>query len=128
MPAIFKLHSPYKAAGDQIQAIEKIATSFEQGEEKVTLVGVTGSGKTFTMAEVIARLGLPTLILSHNKTLAAQLFREFKDFFPENAVEYFVSYYDYYQPEAYVPSSDVFIEKDMSVNEEIDKLRRNNFV
>ncbi|EPG73928.1 excinuclease ABC, B subunit [Leptospira fainei serovar Hurstbridge str. BUT 6] len=123
MPAIFKLHSPYKAAGDQIQAIEKIATSFEQGEEKVTLVGVTGSGKTFTMAEVIARLGLPTLILSHNKTLAAQLFREFKDFFPENAVEYFVSYYDYYQPEAYVPSSDVFIEKDMSVNEEIDKLR-----
>ncbi|EQA38162.1 excinuclease ABC, B subunit [Leptospira inadai serovar Lyme str. 10] len=123
MPAIFKLHSPYKAAGDQIQAIEKIATSFEQGEEKVTLVGVTGSGKTFTMAEVIARLGLPTLILSHNKTLAAQLFREFKDFFPENAVEYFVSYYDYYQPEAYVPSSDVFIEKDMSMNEEIDKLR-----
>ncbi|EQA45715.1 excinuclease ABC, B subunit [Leptospira broomii serovar Hurstbridge str. 5399] len=123
MPAIFKLQSPYKAAGDQIQAIEKIATSFEQGEEKVTLVGVTGSGKTFTMAEVIARLGLPTLILSHNKTLAAQLFREFKDFFPENAVEYFVSYYDYYQPEAYVPSSDVFIEKDMSVNEEIDKLR-----
>lgn len=123
MPAVFKLHSPYQAAGDQVQAIEKIATSFKKGEEKVTLVGVTGSGKTFTMAEVISRLGLPTLVLSHNKTLAAQLFREFKEFFPENAVEYFVSYYDYYQPEAYVPSSDTFIEKDMSVNEEIDKLR-----
>ncbi|TGK07707.1 excinuclease ABC subunit UvrB [Leptospira semungkisensis] len=123
MSAIFKIHSPYKAAGDQVQAIEKIATSFQQGEEKVTLVGVTGSGKTYTMAQVIAHLGLPTLVLSHNKTLAAQLFREFKEFFPENAVEYFVSYYDYYQPEAYVPSSDTFIEKDMSMNEEIDKLR-----
>ncbi|TGJ98704.1 excinuclease ABC subunit UvrB [Leptospira langatensis] len=123
MSAIFKIHSPYKAAGDQVQAIEKIATSFQQGEEKVTLIGVTGSGKTYTMAQVIAHLGLPTLVLSHNKTLAAQLFREFKEFFPENAVEYFVSYYDYYQPEAYVPSSDTFIEKDMSMNEEIDKLR-----
>ncbi|TGL49231.1 excinuclease ABC subunit UvrB [Leptospira wolffii] len=123
MSAIFKIHSPYKAAGDQIQAIDKIASSFQSGEKKVTLVGVTGSGKTFTMAQVIAHLGLPTLVLSHNKTLAAQLFREFKEFFPENAVEYFVSYYDYYQPEAYVPSSDTFIEKDMSMNEEIDKLR-----
>ncbi|TGK62414.1 excinuclease ABC subunit UvrB [Leptospira wolffii] len=123
MSAIFKIHSPYKAAGDQVQAIDKIASSFQSGEKKVTLVGVTGSGKTFTMAQVIAHLGLPTLVLSHNKTLAAQLFREFKEFFPENAVEYFVSYYDYYQPEAYVPSSDTFIEKDMSMNEEIDKLR-----
>ncbi len=115
--------SPYSAAGDQVQAIEKIANAYEEGKNKVTLVGVTGSGKTFTMGEVIARIGKPTLILSHNKTLAAQLFREFKEFFPENAVEYFVSYYDYYQPEAYVPSSDTFIEKDMAMNEEIDKLR-----
>ncbi|TGL63617.1 excinuclease ABC subunit UvrB [Leptospira sarikeiensis] len=123
MSSIFKIHSNYNAAGDQVQAIEKIANAFHSGEEKVTLVGVTGSGKTFTMAQVIANLGLPTLVLSHNKTLAAQLFREFKEFFPENAVEYFVSYYDYYQPEAYVPTSDTFIEKDMSMNEEIDKLR-----
>ncbi|PKA17093.1 excinuclease ABC subunit UvrB [Leptospira haakeii] len=123
MSSIFKIHSNYKAAGDQVQAIEKIGQAFNKGEDKVTLVGVTGSGKTFTMAQVIANMGLPTLVLSHNKTLAAQLFREFKEFFPENAVEYFVSYYDYYQPEAYVPSSDTFIEKDMSMNEEIDKLR-----
>ncbi|TGK40412.1 excinuclease ABC subunit UvrB [Leptospira andrefontaineae] len=123
MSSIFKIHSNYKAAGDQVQAIEKIGQAFKKGEDKVTLVGVTGSGKTFTMAQVIANMGLPTLVLSHNKTLAAQLFREFKEFFPENAVEYFVSYYDYYQPEAYVPSSDTFIEKDMSMNEEIDKLR-----
>lgn len=123
MSSIFKIHSNYKAAGDQVQAIEKIGQAFQKGEDKVTLVGVTGSGKTFTMAQVIANMGLPTLVLSHNKTLAAQLFREFKEFFPENAVEYFVSYYDYYQPEAYVPSSDTFIEKDMSMNEEIDKLR-----
>ncbi|MEI7012769.1 excinuclease ABC subunit UvrB [Leptospira licerasiae] len=123
MSSIFKIHSNYKAAGDQVQAIEKIGQAFKRGEDKVTLVGVTGSGKTFTMAQVIANMGLPTLVLSHNKTLAAQLFREFKEFFPENAVEYFVSYYDYYQPEAYVPSSDTFIEKDMSMNEEIDKLR-----
>ncbi|EMY69326.1 excinuclease ABC subunit UvrB [Leptospira vanthielii] len=121
--ANFKMVSPFKAAGDQVEAIEKIAKSFGEGKNKITLVGVTGSGKTFTMAEVIKRVKKPTLILSHNKTLAAQLFREFKDFFPENAVEYFVSYYDYYQPEAYVPSSDTFIEKDMSMNEEIDKLR-----
>ncbi|WP_040506639.1 excinuclease ABC subunit UvrB [Leptospira wolbachii] len=121
--ANFKMVSPFKAAGDQVEAIENIAKSFGEGKNKITLVGVTGSGKTFTMAEVITRVKKPTLILSHNKTLAAQLFREFKDFFPENAVEYFVSYYDYYQPEAYVPSSDTFIEKDMSMNEEIDKLR-----
>ncbi|WP_411821786.1 excinuclease ABC subunit UvrB [Leptospira sp. 'Mane'] len=121
--AKFKMVSPFSAAGDQVQAIELIANAYKEGKDKVTLVGVTGSGKTFTMGEVIARVGKPTLILSHNKTLAAQLFREFKDFFPENAVEYFVSYYDYYQPEAYVPSSDTFIEKDMSMNEEIDKLR-----
>ncbi len=118
----FKLFSPYKPAGDQVKAIEKIVKGFETNE-KVTLVGVTGSGKTFTMAHIIERLDMPALILSHNKTLAAQLFREFKEFFPENAVEYFVSYYDYYQPEAYVPSSDTFIEKDLSMNEEIDKLR-----
>ncbi|GBF50139.1 UvrABC system protein B [Leptospira ryugenii] len=121
--AKFKMVSPFQAAGDQVQAIEQIASAYQSGKNKVTLVGVTGSGKTFTMGQVIERVGKPTLILSHNKTLAAQLFREFKEFFPENAVEYFVSYYDYYQPEAYVPSSDTFIEKDMSMNEEIDKLR-----
>ncbi len=119
----FELITPFKAAGDQVKAIDKIITSFEKGEDKITLIGVTGSGKTFTMAEVIQKLNKPTLILSHNKTLAAQLFREFKEFFPKNAVEYFVSYYDYYQPEAYVPSSDTFIEKDMRMNEEIDMLR-----
>lgn len=121
MPS-FKISSSYKPAGDQIKAIEKIVKGFESND-KVTLVGVTGSGKTFTMAHIIEELNKPALILSHNKTLAAQLFREFKEFFPENAVEYFVSYYDYYQPEAYVPSSDTFIEKDLSMNEEIDKLR-----
>ncbi|PJE00856.1 MAG: excinuclease ABC subunit B [Leptospira sp.] len=119
----FQIVSSYKPAGDQVNAIQEIISSFEKKEDKVTLIGVTGSGKTFTMAHVIQGLNRPTLILSHNKTLAAQLFREFKEFFPNNAVEYFVSYYDYYQPEAYVPSSDTFIEKDMSVNEEIDKLR-----
>jgi excinuclease ABC subunit B len=119
----FELVTPYKAAGDQVKAIQKIYESFHKGKDKVTLVGVTGSGKTFTMAEVIQKIKRPTLVLSHNKTLAAQLYREFKEFFPNNAVEYFVSYYDYYQPEAYVPSSDTFIEKDSSINEEIDKLR-----
>ncbi|WCL50391.1 excinuclease ABC subunit UvrB [Leptospira sp. GIMC2001] len=119
----FEIVSAYKPAGDQINAIKEINQAFEDGSDAITLVGVTGSGKTFTMAHVIAELNRPTLILCHNKTLAAQLFREFKEFFPNNAVEYFVSYYDYYQPEAYVPSSDTFIEKDMSVNEEIDKLR-----
>ncbi len=119
----FELVTPYKAAGDQVNAIQKIYNAFIKGKDKVTLVGVTGSGKTFTMAEVIQKIKRPTLVLSHNKTLAAQLYREFKEFFPSNAVEYFVSYYDYYQPEAYVPSSDTFIEKDSSINEEIDKLR-----
>ena len=119
----FRLHSPYSPAGDQPGAIEEIARSLSQGVDAVTLLGVTGSGKTFTMANVIQKLQRPALILSHNKTLAAQLYGEFKTFFPENAVEYFVSYYDYYQPEAYIPSTDTYIEKDLSINEQIDKLR-----
>jgi len=122
MPS-FQMVSPFSAAGDQIKAIESLAEHFRNGKNRLTLVGVTGSGKTYTMGEVIQKINLPTLILCHNKTLAAQLFREFKEFFPHNAVEYFVSYYDYYQPEAYVPTSDTYIEKDMSMNEEIDKLR-----
>ena len=120
---IFKLHSEYKPTGDQPQAIEKLVKGFKEGNQFETLLGVTGSGKTFTMANVIAQLNKPTLVLAHNKTLAAQLYGEFKEFFPENAVEYFVSYYDYYQPEAYVPSSDTYIAKDSSINDEIDKLR-----
>ena len=120
---IFKLHSEYQPTGDQPQAIEKLVKGFKEGNQFETLLGVTGSGKTFTMANVIARLNKPTLVLAHNKTLAAQLYGEFKEFFPENAVEYFVSYYDYYQPEAYVPSSDTYIAKDSSINDEIDKLR-----
>ncbi len=123
MAALFKLSSDYQPTGDQPQAIEKLVTSLEAGNRHQTLLGVTGSGKTFTMANVIARVQRPTLIISHNKTLAAQLYSEFKNFFPENAVEYFVSYYDYYQPEAYIPSSDTFIEKDSSINEEIERLR-----
>ena len=119
----FKLVSNYKPQGDQPQAIEELVSSLQKGQNFQTLLGVTGSGKTFTMANVIAALNKPTLIISHNKTLAAQLYGEFKGFFPENAVEYFVSYYDYYQPEAYIPSTDTYIEKDSSVNEEIDKLR-----
>ena len=119
----FKLHSDYAPTGDQPQAIEKLVKGFREGNQCETLLGVTGSGKTFTMANVIQQLNKPTLILAHNKTLAAQLYGEFKEFFPENAVEYFVSYYDYYQPEAYVPSSDTYIAKDSSVNDEIDKLR-----
>ena len=119
----FKLHAPYQPTGDQPQAIEELVKGFKEGNQFQTLLGVTGSGKTFTMANVIQALNKPTLIISHNKTLAAQLYGEFKEFFPENAVEYFVSYYDYYQPEAYVPSSDTYIEKDSSVNDEIDKLR-----
>ena len=119
----FILHSEYAPTGDQPQAIEELATGFKEGKQFQTLLGVTGSGKTFTMANVIAKLNLPTLVISHNKTLAAQLYGEFKEFFPENAVEYFVSYYDYYQPEAYVPSSDTYIEKDSAINDEIDKLR-----
>ena len=119
----FVLHSEYAPTGDQPQAIEALVKGFEEGNQFQTLLGVTGSGKTFTMANVIAALNKPTLIISHNKTLAAQLYGEMKEFFPENAVEYFVSYYDYYQPEAYVPSSDTYIAKDSSINDEIDKLR-----
>ncbi len=119
----FKLVSEYQPTGDQPQAIEALVRGFKEGNQFETLLGVTGSGKTFTMANVIQALNKPTLIIAHNKTLAAQLYSEFKEFFPENAVEYFVSYYDYYQPEAYVPSTDTYIEKDSSINEEIDKLR-----
>ena len=119
----FVLHSPYQPTGDQPQAIEELVRGFKEGNQCETLLGVTGSGKTFTMANVIQALNKPTLIIAHNKTLAAQLYGEFKEFFPENAVEYFVSYYDYYQPEAYVPSTDTYIAKDSSVNDEIDKLR-----
>ena len=119
----FELHSEYEPTGDQPQAIEKLVKGFKEGNQFQTLLGVTGSGKTFTMANVIAALNKPTLVIAHNKTLAAQLFGEFKEFFPNNAVEYFVSYYDYYQPEAYVPSSDTYIAKDSSINDEIDKLR-----
>ena len=118
----FELHSEYKPTGDQPQAIERLVRGFKEGNQFETLLGVTGSGKTFTMANVIAQLNKPTLILAHNKTLAAQLYGEMKEFFPDNAVEYFVSYYDYYQPEAYVPSSDTYIAKDSSINDEIDKL------
>ena len=119
----FKLQAPYNPTGDQPQAIEELAQGFIDGKQFQTLLGVTGSGKTFTMANVIQKVQKPTLIIAHNKTLAAQLYGEMKEFFPENAVEYFVSYYDYYQPEAYVPSTDTYIEKDSSINEEIDKLR-----
>ena len=119
----FKVVSKYKPTGDQPQAIEKIAEGFQEGLKFQTLLGVTGSGKTFTMANIIEKIQKPTLVIAHNKTLAAQLYNELKEFFPENAVEYFVSYYDYYQPEAYVPSTDTYIEKDSSVNDEIDKLR-----
>ncbi|MCI9277924.1 excinuclease ABC subunit UvrB [bacterium D16-50] len=119
----FKLHSEYKPTGDQPAAIEALVKGFKEGNQFQTLLGVTGSGKTFTMANVIAALNKPTLVIAHNKTLAGQLYGEFKEFFPENAVEYFVSYYDYYQPEAYVPSSDTYIAKDSSINDEIDKLR-----
>ncbi len=121
--ARFKLHSSFEPAGDQGKAIEKLVEGIKRGFEYQTLKGVTGSGKTFTMAKIIESTGLPTLVISHNKTLAAQLYREFKEFFPENAVEYFVSYYDYYQPEAYVVGKDLYIEKDASINEEIDRLR-----
>ena len=119
----FELVSQYKPTGDQPQAIEDLVKGFKEGNQCQTLLGVTGSGKTFTMANVIQQINKPTLVIAHNKTLAAQLYGEFKEMFPDNAVEYFVSYYDYYQPEAYVPSSDTYIAKDSSVNEEIDKLR-----
>ena len=123
MPDKFILHSDYKPMGDQPEAIKTLVDGINKGYNEQTLLGVTGSGKTFTMANVIAQLNRPTLVLAHNKTLAAQLCSEFKEFFPENAVEYFVSYYDYYQPEAYIPTTDTYIEKDSAVNDEIDKLR-----
>lgn len=119
----FKLHSEYAPTGDQPEAIQALVKGFEEGNQFQTLLGVTGSGKTFTMANIIQKLNRPTLVIAHNKTLAAQLYGEFKEFFPENAVEYFVSYYDYYQPEAYVPSTDTYIEKDSAINDEIDRLR-----
>ena len=119
----FELHQPFEAAGDQPQAIKELVEGIEDGLTAQTLLGVTGSGKTYTMANVIARTGLPTLIMAPNKTLAAQLYAEMRDFFPNNAVEYFVSYYDYYQPEAYVPQRDLFIEKDSAINEHIDQMR-----
>ena len=123
MPDKFILHSKFQPTGDQPEAIEKLTKGIENGLKEQVLLGVTGSGKTFTMANVIANVNRPTLVLAHNKTLAAQLCSEFREFFPENAVEYFVSYYDYYQPEAYIPGSDTYIEKDSAINDEIDKLR-----
>ena len=120
---MFKLHSEYKPTGDQPQAIEYLSKGIKEGKKFQTLLGVTGSGKTFTMANIIQKVQRPTLVLAHNKTLAGQLYSEFKEFFPENNVEYFVSYYDYYQPESYIPSTDTYIEKDSSINDEIDKLR-----
>jgi len=119
----FKLHSKFSPTGDQPQAIEKLSSNLKNGVKHQTLLGVTGSGKTFTIANVIEKIQKPTLVIAHNKTLAAQLADEFREFFPENAVLYFVSYYDYYQPEAYIPSTDTYIEKDSSINDEIDRLR-----
>ena len=119
----FKLHAPFQPTGDQPEAIAALTAGLEMGLDEQVLLGVTGSGKTFTMANVIARLNRPTLVLAHNKTLAAQLCSEFREFFPENAVEYFISYYDYYQPEAYIAHTDTYIEKDSSINEEIERLR-----
>src|SRR5580698_400085 len=119
----FTIHSPYEPAGDQPEAISQLTEGILKGEKFQTLLGVTGSGKTFTIANVIQQVQKPTLVLTHNKTLVAQLYGEFKQFFPDNAVGYFVSYYDYYQPEAYMPVSDVYIEKDLSINEELEKLR-----
>src|SRR6187399_401516 len=119
----FKLKSDYHPMGDQPTAIDQLVKGIKSGKDDQTLLGVTGSGKTFTIANVIQQVQKPTLVLSHNKTLAAQLYGEFKNFFPENRVEYFVSYYDYYQPEAYIASSNLYIEKDLKINEEIEKLR-----
>ncbi len=119
----FKVTAAYQPSGDQPEAIARLVAALKAKQQKLTLLGVTGSGKTFTLANVIAELNRPTLVISHNKTLAAQLYSEFKSFFPENAVEYFISYYDYYQPEAYVPHKDLYIQKDLSINEEIDRLR-----
>ena len=124
----FQIVSEFKPTGDQPKAIKQIVESFNQKDPYVTLQGVTGSGKTFTMANAVEELQRPTLVLAHNKTLAAQLYSEFKQFFPNNAVEYFVSYYDYYQPEAYIPVSGTYIEKDLSINEEIEKLRLSTIV
>lgn len=121
--SIFKLHQPYQPAGDQPKAIRELTELMRSGNQHQTLLGVTGSGKTFTMANVIANLSRPALVISHNKTLAAQLYQEFKTFFPENAVHYFVSYYDYYQPEAYIPQTDTYIEKDAKINDFIDAMR-----
>src|SRR5438477_1356433 len=123
MSVQFDLVSPFQPAGDQPAAIEKIVAGFEAGQNRQVLLGATGTGKTFTAAHVIQKLGRPTLVLSHNKTLAAQLYKEFKAFFPNNAVHYFISYYDYYQPEAYIPQRDIYIEKDAQINENIDRLR-----
>lgn len=120
---MFELVSDYKPTGDQPKAIEYLSNGIKGGKKFQTLLGVTGSGKTFTMANIIQQVQKPTLVLAHNKTLAGQLYSEFKEFFPKNNVEYFVSYYDYYQPESYIPSSDTYIEKDASINDEIDKLR-----
>src|SRR6187397_939247 len=119
----FQVVSPYKPEGDQPQAIEQLVAGLNAGKKFQTLMGVTGSGKTFTMAHTVARVNKPTLVISHNKTLAAQLYEEFKELFPNNAVGYFVSYYDYYQPEAYIPQRDIYIEKDASINQAIDRLR-----
>src|SRR5438874_2688984 len=123
MASNFKLHSPYQPAGDQPEAIKLLTKGLKEGMQHQTLLGVTGSGKTFTMANVIANIDKPTLVLAHNKTLAAQLAQEYREFFPENAVHYFVSYYDYYQPEAYIAHSDTYIEKEAQINEEIERLR-----
>src|SRR5437016_3234027 len=123
MAAKFELVSPFQPAGDQPQAIDKLVAGFRNGQLRQTLLGATGTGKTFTAAHVIQQIGKPTLVLSHNKTLAAQLFKEFRSFFPKNAVHYFVSYYDYYQPEAYIPQRDIYIEKDAQINESLDRLR-----
>ena len=123
MGGLFKLVSKFKPTGDQPEAIDALVKGLEGGSQRLVLQGVTGSGKTFTMANLIARWNRPTLVLSHNKTLAAQLFAELKGFFPENAVEYFISYYDYYQPEAYIPQTDTYIEKDAAINEEIERYR-----
>ena len=119
----FKLSSPFSPAGDQAQAIEKLASGVKRGKPYQVLLGVTGSGKTYTIAQVIAQVQKPTLVISHNKTLAAQLYQEFKEFFPQNGVGFFISYYDYYQPEAYIPQTDTYIAKETDINEEIDKLR-----
>src|SRR5437879_2736692 len=120
---MFKLRTNFQARGDQPEAIERLVAGLGARKKAQVLLGVTGSGKTFTMANVIARVQRPALVLAHNKTLAAQLYQEFKSFFPDNAVEYFVSYYDYYQPEAYIPAGDVYIEKEATINDELDKLR-----